>query len=811
MTRIVSLALLAAALAGAQSTASLKGLVKDEQGRPVGEARVRVFRQETNASVNVSTDSAGQFEVDRLVPGQVVLQIDKAGFRSVSRPLALSSSAENSLEITLEVAGVMESVFVTATAAPQSVDEIAKATSVLTGDELNARVEYSLSEALRTAPGILVTNGGGPGQFTQIRVRGLRPDATAVLVDGLRFRDASTTQSDANSFVSSLNLVGADRVEVVRGSGSSLYGTNAVGGVINVLTQEGGAPLHGNVLAEGGTMGLWRGRISLGGGWKENRLRYSGSLLHLNVTKGVDGNDATRSTGAQGFLRYDFTPTVSVSGRFWGSDDFVQLNISPTTAGIPAANFPATGVIPVSVLSPANVRALNAGGTVDFTGVTLIPGRDDPDNRRSSRFATTALILRQTLSPRVNWQASYQRVHTWRVFQNGPAGTGFQPAAENYGNYVGDIDTVDARVNAVASPWLTFSAGYEFEREHYFDRQNNNLPQPRTVVSQTEVNQDANTAYFSAQVSALERRLQVSLSGRGQFFRLSRPSFQLTGTANNYDRVPLQNPPNALTGDVAISYLLAASNTKLRVHAGNSYRAPSLYERFGGGFNANPVTGVVIFTPYGDPRLSPDRYNSVDAGVDQYLFRSRVRLAATWFYNRVVSVTAFDSSGVIRPETDPFGRSVGYINGSGGISRGFEFAIEARPTRKLIMNGAYTFTNAALDRDITVRDFWRVFQVPRHITSMVVTQQWTRRLDTTFDLFHYSSYFNSYFAVNRSRAFAFPGFTKADLGAGVTLWDGESKRLRLYGQVENLFNQRYYQNGWLAPGANFRSGLTLGF
>jgi iron complex outermembrane receptor protein len=273
----------------------------------------------------------------------------------------------------------------------------------------------------------------------------------------------------------------------------------------------------------------------------------------------------------------------------------------------------------------------------------------------------------------------------------------------------------------------------------------------------------------------------------------------------------LQNPPNALTGDLAISYLLTASNTKLRAHAGNSYRAPSLYERFGGGFNANPVTGVVIFTPYGDPRLSPDRYNSVDAGLDQYLFRSRVRLAATWFYNRVVSVTAFDSSGVIRPETDPYGRSLGYINGSGGISRGFELGIEARPTSKLVMNGSYTFTNAALDRDITVRDFWQVFQVPRHITSMVVTQQWTRRLDTTFDLFHYSSYFSSFFAVNRSRAFAFPGFTKSDLGGSLTLWDSDSRRLRLYGQVENLFHQRYCQNGWLAARASFRSGLALAF
>jgi len=810
MNRNVFLLIALTAAGMAQQTVSLEGVIRDEQGASVSDARVRVFRQDMNTAGVATSDSAGRFTVERLVPGPVVVQVDRDGFRGASRPLTLEAG-ENSLDVTLQVAGVAQSVMVTASATPQSIDEIAKATSVLTGEEIQSRNEYSLAGALRTVPGVHITNAGGPGQLTQIRVRGLRPDATAVLVDGLRFRDASTTQSDASSFLSALNFVGADRVEVVRGSGSSLYGTNAVGGVINVMTQEGGAPFHGNLLAEGGTMGLWRGRATLGGGLKENRIRYSGSLLHLNVTAGVDGDDANRSSGGQGFLRYDFTPKVSLSGRVWASDDFVQLNVSPTTTGIPAANFPASGVIPVSVLSPASLLILNSGGRPDFAGVTLIPGRDDPDSRHASRHATAALLFRQTLSPRVNWQSSYQRVHTWRVYENGPAGAGFQPAALNYSNYVGDIDTLDVRANAVGNSWLTLTGGYEFERERYFDRQNNNLPAPRTVVTQADVSQDAHTAYFAAQISGIERRLQVSLAGRGQFFLLSRPFFELTGTANNYDRAPLQSPPRALTGDLAISYLVPSSGTKLRVHAGNSYRAPSLYERFGGGFSANPVTGIVGFTPYGDPRLSPDRYNSVDAGVDQYLFQNRLRLAATWFYSRVVTVTAFDSSGVIRPETDPYGRSLGYMNGSGGISRGFELGVEARPASRLTVTGAYTFTNANLDRDITVQGFWQVFQVPRHLTSFVVMQRWTKRLDTNFEFFHSSGYFNPFFAGTRARAFEFPGFAKADLVGGYRLWDNESRSVRLYGHVENLFNQRYYQNGWLAPRGNFRAGLAFGF
>jgi outer membrane receptor for ferrienterochelin and colicin len=219
----------------------------------------------------------------------------------------------------------------------------------------------------------------------------------------------------------------------------------------------------------------------------------------------------------------------------------------------------------------------------------------------------------------------------------------------------------------------------------------------------------------------------------------------------------------------------------------------------------------VSFTPYGDPRLAPDRYNSGDAGIDQYLFKNRARLSATWFYTRAVSLTAFDFSGGISPGTDPWGRFAGYINGSGGISRGAEFSAEVRPLRTLTVVGAYTYVNANLDRDISVAGFWRVFQQPRHIASVVAMNQWTRRFDTNVEFFHGSGYYSPFFAVSRSRAFEFPGFTKVDLVAGFRVWENDRRFLRAYGNVNNLFNQRFYQNGWLAPQATFALGMAYSF
>lgn len=795
----------------AQTAATLEGVVKDPDGSAVPEAKVLLYREGATGRDTTVTDAQGIYRFERVQQGRYVLEVERTGFRSTSQSAIVATAGATTVDITLQLGGVTQSVIVTASDAPQTVDEVSKAVSVLSAEEITARNEISLAEALRTTPGVQVLNLGGPGQATSMRIRGLRSDATAILIDGLRFRDASTTQSDASSFLSALNFNGADRVEVLRGSGSSLYGTNAVGGVVNVISQDGGSPTHGSLLLEGGQLGLFRGKASAGGGAWGDRLRYSGSLLHLNVVNGVDGNDANRSTGGQGFVRFDLNESMNITGRVLASDDFVQLNSSPGTTLVPSANFGNLSIVPVRLLSPQNVRLLLAGMTPDFSGVTVVPNLDDSDNRRSSRHHATAVIFRHAPNARANWQSSYQRVHTSRVFENGPGGPGYQPLANNYGNYVGDIDTLDARGSAILADWFTVNGGYELEREQYFDRQDNSLAGTSHVATRTNVSQRSNAGYFASQIRLLGQKLQISTSGRAQFFSLSRPQFVLTGVANNYDRVPLQSPPKALTGDVSISYMLNATNTKLRAHVGNSYRAPSLYERFGGGFSSNPITGEVGFTPYGDPRLHPDRYNSVDAGVDQYLFNSRVRASATWFYNRVVTITAFDSSGVVNTATDPYGRFMGYVNGSGGISRGAEVSIEAKPTNATTLQVAYTYLNGSTDRDITVPNYRMILRVQNHITTFVLTHSWTRRITTNLDFFYGSDYFDSYYAAGRSRPFRNPGFAKCDLTGSYLVWEGERAKARLYGKVENLFDKTYYHSGYLAPGAVGTVGMQMHF
>jgi len=762
--------------------AGLQGVVEDPQGKPVDGAEVVLYQK---GGVERTRTRAGAFSFPA-ADGRSLVEVTAAGFRRASREMV------DGEVIRLEIGGVDQRVVVTAEGVAQTIDQVSKAMSVVDAAEIGRRNEYSLAEALRNTPGLAVRNLGGPGQLTSIRMRGLRADATAVLIDGLRFRDVATIQGDASGFVGNMNVINLERVEVLRGSGSSLYGSNAVGGTVNLVTDQGGGPAHGGMLMEGGGLGLIRAKGTVSGGWK--KLAYSAGLLHMNVLNGVDGDDRARSSGVQTFGKYALGRTASVSGRLYFSDDFVQSNISPTTTGIPAANLPNTTVITAVPM------------------VTYFPSRNDPDSRRASRFWSGAAIYRQQLTSTIDLQGSYQRVRTSRTFRNGPAGIGFQPLVSNLSEFEGTIDTGEGRANWRPLTWWAFTGGYEFEREGYLNRDDNKLPPPGTVAVSTKAGQRSQALYFANQLTMLGRRLQVSVSGRMQDFSLDVPRFVTTGTANNYGRVAVVSPPRAWTGDVALSYFVAKTGTKLRAHGGNSYRAPGLYERYGSGFFFSAVTNSVGFSPYGDPRLAPDRYNSVDGGVDQYLFRDKLRLSGTVFYTRIVQITQFDSSaGIVRPGADLFGRTSGYYNGAGGISRGMESTAELKPVRGTMLRTSYWYVNANTDQDLAVRGFWGALSVPKHSWSSMVNQQLGKRTEVTVDLFRSSAYHNALFAGGRSRAFLYPGLVKLDIVLSRDLVRAETYTLRLYGKGDQILNRAYYENGFQGAGATGLVGLQILF
>src|SRR5213075_2083219 len=105
-----------------------------------------------------------------------------------------------------------------------------------------------------------VQQQGSPGALTSIRFRGQRPFDTAFLLDGLRMRDASDINGSAVPFIADLLTEDLDRVEMLRGSGSSIYGTNAIGGVINLIPKTGQGKPNFEFGFEGGSLALFQER-----------------------------------------------------------------------------------------------------------------------------------------------------------------------------------------------------------------------------------------------------------------------------------------------------------------------------------------------------------------------------------------------------------------------------------------------------------------------------------------------------------------------------------------------------------------------
>ncbi|MBK9170337.1 MAG: TonB-dependent receptor [Bryobacterales bacterium] len=772
--------------------ATISGTVFDPDGRAAPRATVTVYARDGALRQTVRSDDQGLYRLERLPAGRYLIDASMDGAAEASAAAELREDEARTLDLTLDLARVATRVTVTAAATAQSSQEVARALDIVTANEASARGEFSVTDAIQTVPGLRVQSLGGPGAFTRILSRGLRTHDTAVTIDGLRFRDAATTQGDASPFLENLFLAGTERVEVLRGTGASLYGSNAIGGVVNVVSDAGGGPLHGQVLAEGGGLGVARGQMRLAGGSRTGALGFNLGLQHLNVTRGVDTDQPFRNSTVHAALQWRPVAAASLSGRIWAGDSFAILTDSPYAA--PAAQFPPGGPIRARPLPLDQQRRIESGQPFTFGDANFVPNLADPDNQRASRFATAALLWTHQVAPSFGWRASYQRVESRRHFRDGPAGVRFEPAFSTSTRINGGIDTLQLRGDWVASRALTLTGGWEFEREAYA----NPYSDP-TQTYRADASQRSNAAFFATQSRFLGDRLMVALAGRYQAFSLRQPTFTGTGP---YTGLRLGALPAARTGDAAVAYLVPSTSTKFRAHAGNGYRAPSIYERVGASFFDG------FFSALGDPRLRPERSLAFDWGIDQYLAGQRVRVSATHFYTSLQEVIFFDFSGFISPETDPFGRFGGYRNTGAGLARGVELSVEATPWRGTSITGSYTHTNSD-QRTSTVigGDFFKAPLISDHQFTAVLMQRLTRRLNFVADLWMVSEH---PFLLS-SRAFLFPGGRKLDTGAQYDYPLSEHGTLRVSGRISNVFNHRYYENGFRTPGIWGVAGLSYLF
>jgi iron complex outermembrane receptor protein len=781
MTKLLLILTIFAAVVSAQSGGSIIGTVKDTQGKPVPGTTLTLFSRTGVAGSATTSDSLGSYRFERLPQGIYLLRAAASGFAMyLAGDIHLSAGETETHEIALKIAGVHEQMTVTASGTPQLPEQVSKATTIIDPSDADTRDASALSDVVALAPGVHVQQLGGPGSFTTIQIRGLRTEDTAVLVDGLRLRDASATQADASGFIEDLLFSDANRVEVMRGSGSSLYGTNAIAGVINIITDQGGGRTRGSLLVEGGSLDSFRGRAQLAGGFRNDHVEYSLGAAETDVMSGVGGDSPFRDASTQGRVTFHLSPSIRLTARLYGADSFSKVLGEPDIIGM-----------------PSGLGIINA-----VPNFTLIPAPDNPDSTRAARFISAALILNGQASPTLDYSLSYQLISNGRRYGDGPAGVGYQPDGSTRALYDGRIQTIDAQIHYRPGRFSLLSFGYEFENENYAN-DNSDQSNP-AATSAVNVTQQSHSVFAQDQAQFFGDRLQISGAFRAQFFTLETPAF-LPLAAAPYQGITFPSPTPAYTVDGSAAYFFRKTATKLRAHIGRGYRAPSLFERFGAGFD--PVYGYSV---YGDPRLKPEHSIGFDAGFDQTFLHGRVKTSASYFYTWLQNVINFDTSGLIDPATDPYGRYVGYLNTQGGISRGFELSGSVAPIRSLNVTTAYAYVNA-IERTPIIGDVLQTFVIPKNQFSIIVTEQPTSRLALTFDTLQSSSYLAPIYGDTVTQTYRFSGIHKVNVGASYRIPIKEYEAMRFFVRADNIFNQTYYESGFLTAGRTAMGGMQFEF
>ena len=264
------------------------GRVVDPDGRAVRGATVLLV---DGASVVATTltDEAGAFTIAAPHDGPFEILASVDGLRA--RPVSVRGDG-NVGEIKLEVSAVRESVVVSAAQVEVPLSTTSSSVTILTEDDLASLQVRDLPEALRMVPGLSIVSAGGYGAQTSAFPRGGESDYSMVFIDGVQ----------ANAFGGGFDfahvpMMNVERIEIVRGPQSALYGSNAIGSVIRIVSKRGGAPTA-SALVEGGSFGTSRfgGAASQGvGPWQ-----WGASVDRMASDGVVENDDYERLTLAGG-------------------------------------------------------------------------------------------------------------------------------------------------------------------------------------------------------------------------------------------------------------------------------------------------------------------------------------------------------------------------------------------------------------------------------------------------------------------------------------------------------------------------------
>jgi vitamin B12 transporter len=307
------LALFVAALAATNAQAGrLSGTVTAPDGRPLSQLPIRVTGD--TGTRTVITTVGGRYVADDLVAGAYHIESGVPGFVVGARAEATVGEAETRLDVTLTAAPLREQVLVAATRSEAAASTVGVTASVLDRERIEAREASSLAVLLQELPGVTIARTGPLGQQGSAFVRGGESRFARIMIDGIPLNEPGGAYN-----LGALLPFELERVELVRGAASSLYGTDALAGVIQLVTKRAAAGEAPAAFAEAQGGGFdWRG-LRGGTSGRSGALDWNAAVLRLETDNEVP-NSAFEATSGAASLGATLTERLSLRAFFRGED-----------------------------------------------------------------------------------------------------------------------------------------------------------------------------------------------------------------------------------------------------------------------------------------------------------------------------------------------------------------------------------------------------------------------------------------------------------------------------------------------------------
>ncbi len=586
----------------------VRGVVLDPTGRPVEGAKVACG---TEVSI---TDSRGHFEL----PKPCLATIDKPGFATKNAALTEAKDAE----ITLKLAPVSDRVLVTASGAPVAIEDAGVSATVFTAHDFEARQAPFVQDLLRDVPGLAIVPPGRNGGLTSMFARGGDSDAAMVLLDGIPI-----TEPGGDFDFVHMASAGLERVEVVRGPESALYGAEASSAVIQMFSQHGdvdSSQPHGSLMYERGSFSTDHWAATLDGGLAR-RIDYALSADQFRST-GEFVNDAYRITTGTANAAYHFSDVTVLRAIFREFDSYTGIPGQVTYGLADTAAFE-------TVRDSAFSLHLDDARGKHFTQKVIFGYHRnrtlDVDTSNGAPYTVQALL--RTAGPYTYFAGMAPASMT-------AAPPGETLSSYTYYPYAYDSVSIADRTNVQylgtwTHPGGSLTFGYEYERQ-------------AGVISAADVSRTDNGLFINDQY-ALTPRIYLTASARYQ---------QSSAFGSEFA------PRGAVT-------LRLPTETFLHFSASRGIKEPSLIENFA-------QAGYYV----GNPLLKPETTQSYEAGLSREWLARRLRTELSVFRNSFHNLIEYNSG--VYPGT--------WINIDQSWARGAEASADFRVTRSVAMRGEYT-------------------------------------------------------------------------------------------------------------------------